>query len=214
MKKSKPIDLSGKSIQNIMNLDIDINKLSRKDLYKVVGRLVSASNKRIRRMSQTKIGRYSPAYVSRMKHGGLFSAKGLNTNQLRQLFGETKGFLQLKTSTSRGWEKVRSEIQDRLGIDLNTQRKSELFWRTYRELVEGQNIPGQNLKSSYGSDRIQELLAQEFTKKGKFNQSREDIIQRMNEKINSLYEEQQKKLERLNRPANEVEDDDDGWMDI
>lgn len=207
------IDLTGKSIQDIMNLDIDINKLSRGDLSRVVGRLVSASNKRIRRLEKTSIGKLSPAYQSRMKHGGQFSTKPIQklpsqqqTNALRQLFGETKGFLELKTSTTRGWKDLRTGIADKLGIDLDTETKAKRFWKAYREITESQNIPSKNVRSRYNSERIQELLATQYNMRGGFNQRRSDVIEKVNQKITEIYEEEQKE-------QYDVSDYDD-WDDI
>lgn len=205
MKKAT-IDLTGKSIQDIMNLDIDINKLSRGDLSRVVGRLVSASNKRIRNLEKTSIGKLSPAYQSRMQHGGQFSTKGLDTNQLRHLFGQTKGFLELKTSTTSGWKELRTGIADKLGIELDTETKAKRFWKAYREITESQNIPSKNVRSRYNSERIQEMLATQYGMKGGFNQRRSDIIDRVNQKITQIYEEEQKEQYDVG--------DNDEWDDI
>ena len=214
------IDLTGVTIEQIMNLDIDINKLSRGDLSRVVGRLISASNKRIRRLAKTEIGRLSPAYISRMERGGQFSTKPIHklpkqqqTNALRNLFAETKGFLELKTSFASGWKRVRKEIAASIGIPkdfLNTETKSKRFWKTYRELVDGKNIPDKNTKSRYNSERIQELLAQKFSGKGGFGQKRKPIINELNVRINELYEEE-KRINKIQNDINEQFDEEDGY---
>lgn len=215
------IDLTGVSIKQIMNLDIDINKLSRGDLSRVVGRLVSASNKRIRNLAKTEIGRLSPAYQSRMERGGEFSTKGKNTNQLRQLFGEAKGFLELKTSSVSSWKETREEIAESLGVPkdfMNSDSKAKKFWKTYREIVDGKNIPDKKTKSRYNSERIQELIAEQYGLKGGFRQKRDDIVERVNKRVDELYEEEQIEEQEYDRSANDVgedyEDDEDWDIDF
>lgn len=211
------IDLTGVSIKQIMNLDIDINKLSRGDLSRVVGRLVSASNKRIRNLAKTELGRMSPAYQSRMERGGQFSTKGKTTNQLRQLFGEAKGFLQLKTSSVSGWKDTRQEIADKIGIPndfLDSETKAKKFWKTYREIIDGKNIPDKNTKSRYNSERVQELIAEQYGLKGGFRQKRDDIVERVNERVDELYEEEQEDEAQFDRSADDVGDEDEWDIDF
>lgn len=206
------IDLTGKTIKQIMDLDIDINKLSRGDLSRVVGRLVSASNKRIRSLAKTELGRMAPAYQSRMQRGGEFSTRGLNTNQLRQLFGETKGFLQLKTSSIRGWGNVRKQVTELLGVDktfLNTKTKERKFWKAYREITEGKNIPDNKTRSRYNSERIQELIAERFSQRGGFRQKRSDIVEDVTNRIDKLYEQEQRDERSFDKPSSEIDMDDE-----
>lgn len=210
------INVTGLSIQDIMNLDFnqDISKLSRQDLSALTSRLVSASNKRIRGLAKTELGRMSPAYVSRMERGGFFSVKGADRNKLEQVFMESKGFLQLKTSSRIGWKKVRTEVAESLGVDksfINTETKSKKFWKAYREIVDGKNIPDKKTKSRWNSERIQELLAQKFGEKGGFRQKRSDIVEDISNKIDRIYEEEQ-----LNDADFDVsaEDVDDEYEDI
>ena len=62
-KKPKSVSVSGLSVNDIMEIDLDtFNKLGEKDLRAYTSRLVSASNKRIRRLE--KHGIVSPAYSS------------------------------------------------------------------------------------------------------------------------------------------------------
>lgn len=216
MAKKSTINITGWKISDITDPNkIDINKLSRNDLSKVVGRLVSASNKRLRNLERTPIGRLSPSYRSRMginryKHKGrsygYFSTKGKTTNQLRQLYGETRGFLALETSTVKGWENVRNEITAGLGIDLSTKRKSNKFWKTYRQLAEMNNVYGKETPSKLNSEQIQQMLAEQFTKRGGFNQSADDVISTMNQKINELYEQQEANESKYAKVGSEVAD--------
>lgn len=211
------IDLTGVSIKQIMNLDLDINKLSRGDLSRVVGRLVSASNKRIRSLAKTEIGRLSPAYQSRMERGGEFSTRGKNTNQLRQLFGEAKGFLELKTSSVSKWKEVREEIAESLDVPkefINSETKAKKFWKTYREIVDGKNIPDKKSGSKYNSERIQELIAERYGKKGGFKQKRSNVVEDVNKRVDELYEEEQEEDKSFDRTPDDIDVDEDDGFDI
>lgn len=224
MKKAN-INVSGMKIGDIIDIEKftveKMNSLNRNDLARVVGRLVSASNKRLRNLEKSPLGKFSPIYRSRMginrykKVGrtyGYFTTKGKNLNQLRQLYGEARGFLMAKTSTLKGWEEVRNEITETLGIDLNTKRKSTKFWKAYREIYDANNIPHKkDTKSKFNSEQIQMLLAEQFTKRGGFNQKIDDVLSRMEEKIDELYEEATAQEQKI-----DVGDMDDGeeWEDM
>ena len=70
-KYKQPSLVSGLSIDDILNMDIvDFNRLSEKDLKLVVGRMVSAVNKRLRRFEKKGIS--TPATRALMKSGGSF----------------------------------------------------------------------------------------------------------------------------------------------
>ena len=100
-----PSIVSGLTIENILSMDIDkFNKLKEPDLKKIVGRLVSAANKRIRRMESAGIE--SPALSGVKRSGGTFSVKDKNLDQLRSEYARAKRFLTSKTSTIKGAKKV------------------------------------------------------------------------------------------------------------
>lgn len=186
MAKSKPkskIDVTGLSIEEILNMSPErILKMNRKDLSSITSRLVSASNKRIRRLSKTEEGKLSPAYKKYEKRGKMFSVKGKNVNQLRNEFSQMKTFLNLKTSTVSGWKKVQKNIEERIGKMTTTQSKK--FWKLYHKLEEEE---GGVLSIIKDSDRIQRMLHQEVTSKGR--KSQQAIYDKMMNNLDALYEE-------------------------
>lgn len=101
-------DVGGKSIQDIMNITKgDFLSFDISSQRKIVGRLVSASNKRARRMLAT--GR--SITLSSYQKKGKFSVKGLNTAQ--ELWAEQERateYLSRKTSTIRGLRKYEKEL--------------------------------------------------------------------------------------------------------
>lgn len=136
-KYKQPSIVSGKSISDILNMDINIfNKLGISDLRKVVGRLVSAVNKRLRRFS--KAGISTPATRALMQSGGVLSTKGKDLNELRTEFARGRNFLSMETSSRKGFTDVTqrtiSTLRDR-GVDILPEELSEVF-EVYNDLVE------------------------------------------------------------------------------
>ena len=133
----QPSIVSGLTVQDILNMDNEtFNKLSTSDMRKVVGRLVSAGNKRLR--SFEKADESSPAtrYVSRS--GGAFSTKGKDLNALRSEYTRAKNFLQSKTGTRKGWKTVKRDTISALkekGVDM-TEKQFDGVWKAYEELKE------------------------------------------------------------------------------
>lgn len=210
------INVSGLTIQDIMNLDFnkDIATLKRSDLAKLTSRLVSAANKRIRRLAKSDIGKLSPAYMSRMERGGFFSVKGKSRGEIESVFSEARGFFQLKTSSVKGWRDVRHKLATELKVPdefLNTVTKSKRFWEVYRNATEGKHIPDKTHKNArWNSERIREMLSNMFSRKGGFNQRKADMTNELEQRIDEIYEQQMSEDAKFDKPANEVNDEDDG----
>lgn len=125
-----------KSLEELANLDIaDFSLMNRRELSKVVSRLSSAANKRLKRMEQKEIE--SPAYKSAQKSGGRFGAKGKTLNQLRAEYMRVSDFLKMKTSTVKGYKKVKQEfykrVEAKIGEELTEDELSK-FWSFYNEI--------------------------------------------------------------------------------
>lgn len=148
MKYKQPSIVSGKSVQDIINMDsTEFNNLNASDLRKVVGRLVSAGNKRLRRFE--KAGESSPATRKIESSGGKFSTKGKNLNELRKEFARAKDFLESKTSTRTGWKKVKKEIIEGMkkqGVNMS-DIQFDRVWQAYENLKElSPDVANRNLK--------------------------------------------------------------------
>lgn len=101
-------DVGGKSIQDIMNITKgDFLSFDISSQRKIVGRLVSASNKRARRMLASGREITLKSYVKK----GKFSVKGLKTpNELWAEQERATEYLSRKTSTLRGLKEVEKEL--------------------------------------------------------------------------------------------------------
>ena len=184
------------NINELINLDInDVQRLKRADLAKVVSQLSAAANKRVKRLSQTAVGELSPAYQRALQHGK-FGAAGKNINQLRNEYAEVRNFLKLKTSSVSGWKKVRKNTENRLGSKFTSVDQEKRFWRAYRQL-EADNYGAVH---AVGSTESQRLLRQEMEQN-----TSEDLIDRMLDRLDEEYERQQ-----INLVGKDLDDYDAG----
>lgn len=204
MKKQKAtLNVKGLSIDDIMNKDWnDLAKLNLADLKALTQRLVSASNKRLKRLESSNVGDYSSALQGRKKSGGRFSTKGKNINELRSEFRKAKSFLKSKTSTITGTKKVINTMSKKItgsGLDkvggFKSERTYKRFWNLYHDLEQTQSgligIVG-------GSAEVQKIVYDAM----KNNRSNSGAIQEINQRLDELYED-------LNDDYNFDEDDED-----
>ena len=188
IKYKQPSIVSGKSITDILNMDIkDFNKLGLSDLRKVVGRLVSAVNKRIRRFMKSGIS--TPATRSLEKSGGMLSTKGKDLNQLRTEYARARDFLNMETSSRKGYEDVQKKtaqtLRDR-GVDVTTDELDDIF-EVYGRLKEIDPSVGVILSSSQVIGEISKLDN---------TQDVQTRIMQAKERYNELYEENQEQFGR------------------
>ena len=176
--KPKTIEVTGLTVEDILNLDV--NTLGEKDLRAVATRLVSASNKRIRRLAKASGGKFSPAYARVEKMGRVFSVKGKDISGLRAEMSLMRSFMKLKTSTVKGWKKVRKYISQRFGGRISDSQMNT-FWTIYRKLEESM---GGSIGSIFDSDKVQKMLYAEMSIGG----SEDDIIERMIQRMDEEYD--------------------------
>lgn len=153
--------IKGLKISDIMDISWErLNNLTLKEMRQLTGRLVSASNKRIRRLSKTARGSSSFAYQYVEERGKNFSTRGKDINQLRTEFKTAKQFLSMKTSTIKGWNKYRKEMEERTGYATSgesvewSESTWKKYWKVYRRFSE---THGGTYKKG-DSDRIQQML--------------------------------------------------------
>ena len=115
-KSKKGYNVTGKSVDDLLNMESrEFSKVSqdRQALSRVVSRLASAANKRIKRMQAQNES--SPALIRAMESGGKFSVKGKSTDELKKEFMRVKSFLQDKTSDLKQWKKIKNKLKESLG---------------------------------------------------------------------------------------------------
>lgn len=133
----QPSIVSGMSVSDILGMsEKKFNKLNTSEMRLVVGRLVSAVNKRVRRFE--KAGISSPATRALEQSGGVLSTKGKNLNQLRMEFARAKNFLEMETSSRKGFEDVKKRTIETLkerGVNIKSDELNSLF-TVYNKLKE------------------------------------------------------------------------------
>lgn len=123
-------------LQNLTNRQL--TNLTRKELAKVVSKLASASNKRIKRLIQSGVP--SPALIGLIERGKVhFGVKGKNIDQLKKEYLEVKSYLSSETSTVKGARKVMNTVIDTLknkkGIEI-TENQYKDFFKIYERVKE------------------------------------------------------------------------------
>lgn len=175
--------VTGKSIKDILNIKSKtFNSLELSEMRKVVGRLVSAGNKRLR--SFEKSGEKSPAVRYVEKTGGKFSTRNKNLNELRSEYIRAKNFLQSKTGSRSGWKEVKKETL--LGLGNNgikvSDKEFDKFWNAYEALKElSPDISNRQLKYT-AMKEVANMVVDG-------NKSAEDIALDLYDKLNEIYEE-------------------------
>lgn len=180
----QPSLVSGMSVQDILNMDINtFNRLTASELRKVVGRLVSAGNKRLRSFERS--GESSPATRHVMKSGGVFSTKGKDLNELRAEYARAKIFMQSKTGTRKGWKQVKKETIQGLkkrGIEIS-EKQFEDVWKAYEDLKElSPEVANRGLKYSVLKD-VADMVTDT-------NKSAEKIALTLHNSLAQIYETQ------------------------
>lgn len=195
------MNIKGLKITDIIDMTWEqLNRLGESDFRQLTARLVSASNKRIRRLEKTTRGTSSFAYQTVEERGRMFSTKNKDLNQLRNEFSTARGFLRMKTSTVKGWTKYRKQTEERLkseitGEDLDWSDKTwSKYWKVYRRFEE---MHGGSLKKG-DSDRIQKMLM-EIMENGDKRKSADAFQWEIEDKYNELY---------LQEELNDIEPDD------
>lgn len=180
----QPSLVSGMTVQDILNMDnATFNKLTESEMRKVVGRLVSAGNKRLRSFERARES--SPATLHVKKSGGAFSTKGKDLNALRAEYTRAKNFMQAKTGTRKGWTKTRRETIEGLrkqGVEMS-EKQFEKVWNAYEDLKElSPEVANRGLKYSVLKD-VANMVTDE-------NKSADEIAMALHENLSQIYEEQ------------------------
>lgn len=183
-KYKQPSIVSGMTVQDILNMDINtFNKLNTSDMRKVVGRLVSAGNKRLR--SFERAGESSPATRHVEKSGGVFSTKGKDLNALRAEYTRAKNFLQSKTGTRKGWKQVKNETIQGLkkqGVEMTESQFNDV-WTAYEDLKElSPEVSNRGLKYAVLKDVADMVTGT--------NKSADEIATALHKDLSRIYEEQ------------------------
>lgn len=186
----KPIifeSVRGVSTEDLLNVnDFDIQKMGKKELQKVVGRLVSSANKRIKRLDEKGIYSQAREGVKKNHSEGKFSSKGLTLNKLRSEYKNLQQFFNDKSGSIKGAQQIQKDIDERLMLGRQsysglTQEQQSDMWKAYDRLK--QLNPDMLAKGRAGTNEIQ----QEVLKRVNEGKSVDDIINEVQSRVDDMY---------------------------
>lgn len=138
-KKKIDIDVTGMTLQDVMDLDpIHVKGLSDRSLARLTSRLVSAYNKRAKRLEQSGLAESSPAYRMMEQYGTTrLSVRGLDHNQLVSVYARARHALQENETLSiGGTRKMIRATEERLGHSFADKNEANRFWDVVDKLKE------------------------------------------------------------------------------
>lgn len=161
--------------------------------------LVSAMNKRIKRLGKTEIGRLSPtyqAYERRILEGknGYYSVKGLTGDALYNRFEALSESLKKATSV-REWKTLRNETLEKLNLTNISIDDEKAFWSMYRKFQEDETEYQQFKKEK--SDMVLSHIANTFESQG--YDYTENTKQKLMDWLKKEYEKTQQRQQQANR---------------
>ena len=190
------MNVKGLKISDILDIDLDtFNRLNEKKLRAITSRLVSAGNKRIRRLQEKEIN--SPAMQS-LGDTKAFSTKldqnisqQQKVNKLRSEFARARSFLTSETSTIGGYKKFVKRTKERIAKELNMPVKTIEqrldVGKLYRILHKAQE---KGLVSSYrgskGSEQARNIIAEILIDKPDVNE--DQLMDWLEEQAEEMYE--------------------------
>ena len=138
------------NLNQMMNLSQrEIERMSRRELAKVVSGMRSVARKRIERIEKNEI--YTPAYTNIIASGGIPPVKGMDVVALRNEYKRYKHFLSLKTSTVKGakqYEKVNRTNFEKITGKKWSQENIKPLWALLDELREDGTVTSQNYRQA------------------------------------------------------------------
>lgn len=206
------MNVKGLKITDIMNIDLDtFNRLNESELRAVTSRLVSAGNKRIRRLQSKNIN--APALQGLGKEKTFSTklssevSKQQRINKLRSEFARARTFLSSETSTIGGYKKFVRKTKQRIANELNMSVKDvdkKLNVGKMFDLLHKAQERGivSSYRGSKGSEQARNIIAEILIDKP--DASEEDIMDWLQEQSDELYEDQEE-LEEFEDDTEEFE---------
>lgn len=195
--------VKGKTVKQILEMPYyDLKKLTDSELKVLVGRLVSAGNKRLRRYqakkgelpnagsrrkaTQTKSGQTTTQQDYEKRK---FSTVGKDRTELFEEYKRAKNFMKAQTSSLAGEKSVKREsqriIKENFGITVN-DTDYDIYWKAFDRLKElHPEVDERNYKYTILA-HMDKMLEQ---RKGKPYKSYKTFARAIEKKLQQIYEE-------------------------
>lgn len=176
--------ISGLTIKDITRMsESKFKGYSASDQRKIVSRLVSAANKRIRTFE--KKGIESPAIMGVNETGGKFSIKGKDESGLLKELTRVRGFLRNPTSTIKGWNKVENKTFEGLkqrGINVQKENIADIT-HALAQLTKERNLTR--------AERYKILEKMSVLLEDDANRSTSELLSNVRDELDTIYKETQ-----------------------
>lgn len=184
--------IKGKTVQNILDTPLyDLKKMTDSELRTVVGRLVSAGNKRLRRY-ESKKGELPNAGRQGTYEERKFSTQGKDRTELMEEFKRAKNFFGAETSSLTGEKNVKTKSQQALNENFGISVSDEdydIYWKAFDRLKElHPEIDERNYKYTILS-HMDKMIEK---RKGKPYKSYKTFARAIEKKLEDLYKENQR----------------------
>lgn len=112
IKNAERVNLTGKSVKELAHMSAsEIKKYDRDNMARIVTKLNSAANKRLKRLKQEGFNTPAMRAAKVNKEGQKFSVAGKNLKQLRAEYIRVSNFLKADTSTKKGYKTFLGNIK-------------------------------------------------------------------------------------------------------
>ena len=194
------MNVKGLRISDILDIGLDeFNKLKESDLRHLTSRLVSASNKRIRRLEKHDLN--TPAYQGLGKEKAFSTKlpKGTSrqqrVNRLRAEFSRARDFLTSETSTIAGYRSFVDRTEERIARELGISKDvvsreidvNRMFDILHRAQSEG---IVDSYRGSKGSIQGRKFIAEKLLEDQDIDS--EDLMSWLDKKMEEYYENREK----------------------
>lgn len=176
------------NVSDIIKIDtLAFKKLTAKEQKELATSLMSAANKRLKRLEKSGVGKLAPSYQSATKDREKFSVKGKTGKALAEEFNAMKRFYEMKTSNVRS---ARKWVKTNIG-NLSEETASDL-WREFKKIQE------EDPSALSGGKDYNRLLdyVRDIIKKGDEDKAK-DGIKKMRSVFQSYYEKRKTEEEDL-----------------
>lgn len=203
-------NVAGLSISTIASMPTDyILTLNRQELSRLVSRLASAGNKRLKRLETEGLAKLSPAvYQSKKISKGRtrkskikkFSTKGKTLNELRSEYVRAVNFLNTKTSTVKGTKQYLKNVGNIVKSNPSKAEKKRIaeFFEVLHNLKESD--------PAFFEDSMKyKIVMNELTDVYRKGMSSEDMLSSIMSRMKSIYEEEeQQRIDTENKRFHKI----------
>ena len=164
-----------------------------KEFRKEVSRKASLANKRLARLEKNNL-EDSPAYKKFMESGGKkFSIRGKTGSELSKELIKINNFINMKTSTVKGLNKVLKDTADRVGVTYKDMKQLQAYSSRFFELynkslqyLDTVEKMGHAFDSTEIMETVKQVVEQEKIDLAESGQAIDEMVQRVTNMLTDI----------------------------